>query len=324
MSNNIITIGRSSDCQIVVGHEYDSVSNNHALIEYVDGCFWLVDMSTNGTVVNQEKVHNRKIQVFHGDTILLAGIYKLDWECILKFFPNNSRRTMLKSNSENQNTGRATIKFNNKSSRSEDKISYATSDINHISSEHMHKTEDDFTKLSTNKKQWHWLCYVLLGILLLPNIIMGLFFVVLGFSIGMPEITIATIYAFFCVFSLVFRKKKISVFHGITMVFLVSMGLYAQSYCEEYANNYGSVNSSIAQEAIISGLIIALLISIVLFALLRTTLCVKYEGIDAWSVLKDDALIVEKKYDWVILITLVVGFMIFNIVHLYNIAIPDA
>lgn len=37
MTNNKICVGRSSDCQIVVDSKYDSVSNNHAVIEYLDG-----------------------------------------------------------------------------------------------------------------------------------------------------------------------------------------------------------------------------------------------------------------------------------------------
>lgn len=324
MSNNTITIGRSSDCQIVVDSKYDSVSNNHALLEYAEGVFWLVDMSTNGTVVNQEKVHNRKIQVFYGDSILLAGTYRLDWELISKFLPTHSIRTIIKYNSENQNTGRTTIKFNNNVSNLEDNVSYVTGAISPISCERTQKPEETFNRLNNNKIQWHWLCYVLLGTLLFPNVLMGLFFVVLGVSLGMLEVTIASIYAFFCVFSLVFRKKKASVLHGVAMVLLVSFGLYAQSYCEEYAHNYGSVNLDIVQKAIINGLFIASLISIVFFALLRTTLCIKNEGKDAWGVLKDDALIINKKYDWATLIVLVAGFMIFNIVHLYNIVGQDA
>lgn len=319
MTNNKICVGRSSDCQIVVDSKYDSVSNNHAVIEYLDGSIWLIDTSTNGTIVNQERVHNRRIQVFYGDTILLAGVYSLDWNTISNYFPIQSRKTAIRSSVNNQNAGRVTIKFENKPSASHNNTD-GFLDTQTKADVTLHKTE----KPINDKPKWHLLCYVLLGVFLFPYLLFGLFFIALGIAIEMPEISIATIYAFFCVYSLIFRKIKLSILHLIIMIFIISMGLYAQSYCDEYANNYGSIGSNIVQEAVIGGCCFAALMSLVFFAFLRTILCVKCQGKDAWSVLKNDALIRNKQIDWSILILLVVTFMILIIEHLNNTSVPDA
>ena len=52
-----ITIGRDPNSSIVVNPRFDTVSSNHAEIEYpADGRFLYIDHSTNGTMINNQKI----------------------------------------------------------------------------------------------------------------------------------------------------------------------------------------------------------------------------------------------------------------------------
>lgn len=84
-----VTIGRASDSDILCGPECVYVSNKHAVL-YMDGDkLMFKDMSTNGTMINNIKVHQRAIPINIGDTIFLAGKYPLSWNQIDTFFPLN-------------------------------------------------------------------------------------------------------------------------------------------------------------------------------------------------------------------------------------------
>lgn len=82
-----VTIGRAPDSDILCGPECVYVSNRHAVI-YTDGQqLMFKDMSTNGTMINNIRVHNRAIPINVGDTILLASKFPISWNQIGRFFP---------------------------------------------------------------------------------------------------------------------------------------------------------------------------------------------------------------------------------------------
>lgn len=93
-----VTIGRATDCDILYGNDCPYVSNRHALI-YFDGKQLVYkDTSTNGTLINKTRIHNRsvvigtlgdnqRINIDENMTILLAGKYPLRWETLGHYFP---------------------------------------------------------------------------------------------------------------------------------------------------------------------------------------------------------------------------------------------
>jgi serine/threonine-protein kinase len=94
---NSISIGKQN-CDIVVQHP--KVSRYHADIAKISvtrrSYYRFTDRSTNGTVINGEKVHNRQIDITYWNglpgntwkppTILLAGEIELKWEAIEEAF----------------------------------------------------------------------------------------------------------------------------------------------------------------------------------------------------------------------------------------------
>lgn len=92
-----ISIGREN-CDIIVSHPM--VSGHHADIEIInlyEGVEYLfADLSTNGTIINGEKIHRKKIKILSlwgkfdkRPLILLAGIAELKWEDIDRTLENN-------------------------------------------------------------------------------------------------------------------------------------------------------------------------------------------------------------------------------------------
>lgn len=73
-----ITIGRSPDNDIVVGKS--EVSGYHATLSLENGAYLFTDHSKNGTKINGKVICERQIRVYHGDSILLAKAYPLDWD----------------------------------------------------------------------------------------------------------------------------------------------------------------------------------------------------------------------------------------------------
>lgn len=88
-----ISIGRDSRCDIRIDECYDTVSNFHAEIEFDDEQIVYIDKSTNGTVINKQKIHSRSVEIFQGDQICLAGVYTLPWEELNRYLPRRSRPT---------------------------------------------------------------------------------------------------------------------------------------------------------------------------------------------------------------------------------------
>ena len=45
------------------------------------------DISTNGTMINNQRIHKRAVPIRRGDIIMLAGKYQLNWNQIDYYFP---------------------------------------------------------------------------------------------------------------------------------------------------------------------------------------------------------------------------------------------
>ena len=85
--NGEITIGRSSNCDIILSEDCVYASQQHATM-YMEGTQLMYkDNSRNGTLVNNISVSNRTVPVEYGDSIMIAGDYPLDWKQVEKFFP---------------------------------------------------------------------------------------------------------------------------------------------------------------------------------------------------------------------------------------------
>lgn len=80
------SIGRDTNCDIVVNDKTDVVSRRHALINvFPSGKMTIVDQSSNGTYVNGIRVSpNVPVPVTRKDTVSLAHIVRLDWNMVPK------------------------------------------------------------------------------------------------------------------------------------------------------------------------------------------------------------------------------------------------
>ena len=77
---NTYTIGRRSGKTFCYSNP--EVSNDHAEIVENNGNFTLIDHSTNGTLVNGNRVHNSSFPIKRGDMIMFAGREMLNWSMI--------------------------------------------------------------------------------------------------------------------------------------------------------------------------------------------------------------------------------------------------
>lgn len=74
-----ITIGRNPNSLICVSEDYDIVSNDHAEITQQGFDLVYTDHSSNGTIINGQKIQGRSVNIYRGDKIVLAGVYELQW-----------------------------------------------------------------------------------------------------------------------------------------------------------------------------------------------------------------------------------------------------
>lgn len=107
--SRIITIGRDRNSDIRIDERYDTVSNNHADIEQQGNDLVFYDHSSNGTVINGQKVHNMHVRIYPNDRILLANAYELEWNTLNRFFPNLHRPTVIKNAAGGQEGYRKTV-----------------------------------------------------------------------------------------------------------------------------------------------------------------------------------------------------------------------
>lgn len=110
--NNIITIGRAPECDIIVDQSFGRVSNEHAALEIQDGQLIFKDHSSNGTMINGRLIHHASIVIQNGDKIMLADVYELVWPEILRRFPSLQRRTERFDGSQIESGERQTEMFN--------------------------------------------------------------------------------------------------------------------------------------------------------------------------------------------------------------------
>ncbi len=86
-----ITIGRDRRCDIFLDAACQYASKVHGTIYFDGKVLMFKDVSTNGTYINNVKVHHRAVPIRRGDTIMLAGQYPLSWQQIDQFFPPSDR-----------------------------------------------------------------------------------------------------------------------------------------------------------------------------------------------------------------------------------------
>ena len=113
-----ITIGRNPKSTVRIEERWDTVSNDHATIERRGDALLFFDHSSNGTIINGQKVQNTNVGIYPGDKILLAGVFELDWNIINRNFPYQHRPTVTRNiHGGEQNTGRRTVQMDNFSRR---------------------------------------------------------------------------------------------------------------------------------------------------------------------------------------------------------------
>lgn len=78
------SIGRDVNCDIVISDSTDVVSRRHAILNVTSiGKMTIIDQSSNGTYVNGIRISsNVPVPVTRKDTISLAHVTKLDWNCV--------------------------------------------------------------------------------------------------------------------------------------------------------------------------------------------------------------------------------------------------
>ena len=81
-NKRVITIGRSSSCDICLGESAEYASTYHGTIFWNGTQLMYKDTSSNGTVINNMMVHGKTVPINHGDTILVADKYQITWEKI--------------------------------------------------------------------------------------------------------------------------------------------------------------------------------------------------------------------------------------------------
>lgn len=79
-----ITIGRSTDCDIVINDQTDNVSRRHAVITFdLFGRMTISDTSSNGTFINDQRMlKGASVPVTREDKVRLGKAWILDWNTI--------------------------------------------------------------------------------------------------------------------------------------------------------------------------------------------------------------------------------------------------
>lgn len=106
-----VSIGRAPECSLNIPESFSKVSNEHADIHLCDGVLTFFDHSSNGTIINGQKLHHSSRVIKRGDTILLAGSYELKWTEIERLFPSLHRATERFDGSQVDVGGRKTEMF---------------------------------------------------------------------------------------------------------------------------------------------------------------------------------------------------------------------
>ena len=80
-----LTIGKSPQCDIVIGNEY--VSRVHAEISIVGNQYVYYDRSKNGSSINGRVINNERVTIAPGTPVLLANRVPLPWTQIYVMLP---------------------------------------------------------------------------------------------------------------------------------------------------------------------------------------------------------------------------------------------
>ena len=83
-----VTIGRSPNCDIYLDERCIYASKMHGTIYYVGNQLMFKDTSINGTIINNIRVRKHAVPIRHGDSIMIAGKYPINWNQIDSFFPH--------------------------------------------------------------------------------------------------------------------------------------------------------------------------------------------------------------------------------------------
>ena len=83
-----INLGRDDSCDIQVDNSYEDVSRVHASIFLNDKMLVFEDSSSNGSYVNEQKVHHEKKNLKRNDQIKLGESCIVSWDEIILFFPD--------------------------------------------------------------------------------------------------------------------------------------------------------------------------------------------------------------------------------------------
>lgn len=86
-----ITIGRSNQCDIVIAN--DNISRIHAELSLVNNQYVYKDMSKNGTNIGGHILHNEKIIIVPGVSVLLANRVPLPWGQVYALLPATGGRS---------------------------------------------------------------------------------------------------------------------------------------------------------------------------------------------------------------------------------------
>lgn len=114
MSKYIISIGRDPRNDVRIDERWDTVSNQHCDIRMDGDQLIFTDHSSNGTVINGQKIQNRSVGIYPGDKILLANVFELEWTVINSFFKIYQRPTVtrnVRGGDSSGADGRRTVKF---------------------------------------------------------------------------------------------------------------------------------------------------------------------------------------------------------------------
>lgn len=83
---NFITIGRSSDCDIILPPD-TKISRIHARLSLVGGQYVYEDLGKNSSTLNGRYLNGQKVPVAPGAEILVAGRVPLPWGQIYQLLP---------------------------------------------------------------------------------------------------------------------------------------------------------------------------------------------------------------------------------------------
>lgn len=174
MNSKPITIGRNPQSTICISEEYDIVSNDHAEIIQQDGELIYIDHSSNGTIINGQKIQGKSVCIYPGDRIVLAGVCELPWSQISTYIVPVGRPTVARNirgrgnfNAEKRNsaplyTDQYPPNMSSRNSRVTDFMSHqdrnvmSPSAFDHVSQREERKATTSSIQIDREVDKWNW------------------------------------------------------------------------------------------------------------------------------------------------------------------------